>query len=443
MESIKLIIDGKPKIVQLERYFLSRGEAYLIYSDNDVDADGNVKIYIAKISPMGTVEPISSDKEWASVKEDIIGIVKDNDEQSKLRVVDLDPSGLDGKEITSTKALRLPSITMPYLSANVPDFGNLGMNVEVKKLDEKREELKNINEGLNNLMGEIENQVANNEDVTDDSSIQHAEMEIVEPSQNELSEEKKDGKFSFKKLFDKKEKTSEEEVKTEESQEENELNSFIPDPVVDIPSDEKDQIKTQVYNPINNINIPGTEETPSEADIQMPEIFTPEVTDNNAEIDLSDDNRFPDINLQPISLSEVVNEEEETSEEPIQTESNEEIDVVPEVKVDSIPFDDSDINDDAVKQESSNDNYFDFLFETTSPIVEENKQLVFESKDDKKDELSISTDEDDKKEVLELLNVDDEEQKKKCEELEKRVSELEKELENYKEKFEKLKNIMG
>ena len=218
MESIKLIIDGKPKIVQLERYFLSRGEAYLIYSDNDVDADGNVKIYIAKISPMGTVEPISSDKEWASVKEDIIGIVKDNDEQSKLRVVDLDPSGLDGKEITSTKALRLPSITMPYLSANVPDFGNLGMNVEVKKLDEKREELKNINEGLNNLMGEIENQVANNEDVTDDSSIQHAEMEIVEPSQNELSEEKKDGKFSFKKLFDKKEKTSEEEVKTEESQ---------------------------------------------------------------------------------------------------------------------------------------------------------------------------------------------------------------------------------
>lgn len=108
MKKVELIINGTEQSVTVERYFKLDDQAYVIYSIEGPDADGNVKIFVAKVIDNQQVLPIDTQEEWDRVKNAIVGIVNDNKECNKLGVEDLNYHLLENLEITDAKALRLP-----------------------------------------------------------------------------------------------------------------------------------------------------------------------------------------------------------------------------------------------------------------------------------------------------------------------------------------------
>ena len=60
------------------------GNSYMVYTDNSIDEDGNVKVYAAIYNPEdgeeGILKPIESDKEWAIV-ETILNEIQDDFEE--------------------------------------------------------------------------------------------------------------------------------------------------------------------------------------------------------------------------------------------------------------------------------------------------------------------------------------------------------------------------
>lgn len=222
MKNINLIINGETVNVTVQRYFKLADQAYVIYSVDEEDADGNVKIFVAKVKGNEQVLPIETQEEWDSVKNAIIGIVNDNKECNKLQVEDLNYQLLENLEITDTRALRLPLAVMPYLSANIPEFNTIDLNEQEKALEEKTESLKEMNADLTNLMNEVDQEFAKvdvpaNEEaekITEEpvkKDQMEATMEIIMPSKpfgEEVEEKhkKKKNKFSLKHLFGKKDR---------------------------------------------------------------------------------------------------------------------------------------------------------------------------------------------------------------------------------------------
>lgn len=407
MKSISLLIDNNPKIVQVERYFSSHGNAYLIYSENDRDQDGNVKIFVAKIEDNNKVVAIESDEEWTQVKKDIVEIVNDNKECTKLDVEDLDFSLLNNLEITSVKALRLPSAVMPYLSANQPQFSYINLETQEQKLDDKTQKLKDINEDLTNLMGEVERQVTNTVKEEPSVDINHeddklsATMEIIMPSQSEVVKEpEKKEKFSIKNLFGKK--------KHEEKHEEEkslEIESPTNDPVESVNDVQIPTIveETNLPQPTELEPIPVANQNVLESKIgylEKPSIQIPmdsnNVTDNSIineiapSIDVVNlENHFENPNMEQDSMS-----------------SNE-----IEPSITPVGFD-----------------FFDSI-----PVAE---NISNESMNDTISNIEIlNIDEDDYKEEYKKLQ-------RKNEELENKIAIMEKELENYQRKLSEVKNIV-
>lgn len=232
MKNINLIIDGELQTVKVERYFKNMDHAYIIYSIDEPDTDGNVKIFIAKIKNHNQVLLIDTQEEWNEIKNLIVGIVSDNKEEIKLDIEDLNYKILENLEIDSTaiKALRLPVAVMPYLSANMPDFNNFELIEQEYALEEKTEALKEINANLTTLMDEMSKEFSMSENLVENNSPKENEleatMEIIMPSkitidkentENEESKKKK-GKFSLKSLFGKKETLEEDKVEEEKTE---------------------------------------------------------------------------------------------------------------------------------------------------------------------------------------------------------------------------------
>lgn len=211
MKNINLLINNSPKIVQVERYFLSRGNSYLIYSEDGQDSDGNVKIYVAKIINNHRVAPIELQDEWDAVKKDIIGIVNANKENTNLLIQDLDYRILNNLEITSSKALRLPNSVMPNLRANQPEFNSSSFQQNEQALEQKTISLQEMNQELKNLMNQVERQFDTTQNTVEISNSEpkdplEATMEVIMPtsafnaSTNAKGDSRKE-KFSLKSLF--------------------------------------------------------------------------------------------------------------------------------------------------------------------------------------------------------------------------------------------------
>ena len=200
MKNINLLINNSPKIVQVKRYFLSRDNAYLIYSDDNLDSDGNVKIYVAKIINNNRVAPIELQDEWDAVKKDIIGIVNANKENTRLLVQDMDYTNLNNLEITSSKALRLPGAVMPYLSANQPVFSAAEIEKKEQTLERKTISLQEMNQELDT------SPTISNIETTEVKDPLEATMEVIMPTSSKTNEhltrdDSKKEKFSLKSLF--------------------------------------------------------------------------------------------------------------------------------------------------------------------------------------------------------------------------------------------------
>lgn len=344
MKNINLVINGVKQNVTIERYFKIIDKSYVIYSIDSADADGNVKVFVAKVSDNLEVLPIDTQEEWDKVKNTIVGIVNDNKECNKLEVEDLNYQLLENLEITDAKALRLPVAVMPYLSANMPEFNNIKLEEQEQALEAKTESLKEMNADLTNLMNDVNQEFAKTENTLEEPKVEvvsndipsdskkedtlEATMEIIMPSnQNTESKDekeehkKKKGKFSLKHLFGKKD----DEEKVEEA------NEVATEPVtaleenVETPSSEGIIHEAELPNPVSLEPI-VVDEIPV-VENEMPQEEINQDLEINAEISPEEENmielpqsmsagfEFFDVNADE---TKEVESKEETMKEPME-----------------------------------------------------------------------------------------------------------------------------
>lgn len=395
MKKVELIINGIVQSVTIERYFKLADQAYVIYSDGIADADGNVKIFVAKVVDNEQVLPIDTQEEWDRVKNAIVGIVNDNKECNKLGVEDLNYHLLENLKITDARALRLPVAVMPYLSANTPDFNNIELSENEQALEEKTESLKEINADLTNLMDEVSQEFSKVEDNTDEKL--EATMEIIMPSKPLKDEKeehkKKKGKFSLKNIFGKKSHEDTEEVKEEEKTEVALEQPVTMDAPAEIPSDVEQSIATEQQNETTN-------EIVHETELPTPVALDPIVVDD-----------IP-----------VVEKEEQTS-------------IIPEP---TIEYSVSEPANDAIELPKDMSSGFEFFNVNEAPT-----NVVTE-------EITKDVDTTAKEEPMEILEVNDdseykklyEEEKKNNEMLEEKNKKLEELIQAYHEKLTQIRDIV-
>lgn len=126
MESIKLIINGESKEVNVVRYFELNGNKYLIYSLNEIDMQGYIKLYIIKVemdNATGTDNALSivDEQEWTNLKDEIKKIVRDN-HVGTLNVDDLNYKKIEGLIVNDNKVFKLPEKLLSDLSSNKKTF---------------------------------------------------------------------------------------------------------------------------------------------------------------------------------------------------------------------------------------------------------------------------------------------------------------------------------
>ena len=85
-EMIKIIDElGAEKEVEVVSYFSlkSNGKDYLIYTENKVDASGNVEVYTSEVvnNADGSIElkGIDNDSVWSEIKKVMLDIAKDGE----------------------------------------------------------------------------------------------------------------------------------------------------------------------------------------------------------------------------------------------------------------------------------------------------------------------------------------------------------------------------
>lgn len=434
MKEINIKINGMDNLVKVQRYFSNEDGSYLIYSQDESDSDGNVKIYVAKVVDNNQVIAINTPEEWDRVKKTIVGIINDNKEFTKLDVQDLDSKVLNNLEITDVRALRLPNAVMQYLSANQPEFSTIDLSENEKALEEKTESLKNMNVELNTMLNnvqtstvaseevskeEVEEKTLENSEVTNEEKMS-ATMEIIMPTKqtihnnNEEHPKKKKGKFNFKSLFGIKE-DEEEDVKEENVSESMETPTEPIQAMEEITNSQ--ETVTPPVEPI--VSIPQVSENVEE-----------EVKD--LENKIVDKSELPDPTpLNPIVVENSVDSVHQIDVQPINIEP-----IIPEPILNN--------NQEAVitpiepsKEEITNDNSgFDFFDNLPKPSIATNVQETVAAPVEPVSQMEVLTLEEDLK-YKKLY----EESEEKIKELENKIFEMEKSIEIYEAKLKEIKNI--
>lgn len=417
MKEINIKINDIDTLVKVQRYFTNEDGSYLIYSQDESDADGNVKIYVTKVIDNNHVVAINTPEEWDKVKKTIVGIINDNKECTKLSIEDLDSKVLNNLEITEVRALRLPSAVIQYLSANQPEFSTIELNENEKELETKTESLKNMNDELNSMLNEIQMPTVSPEDPTSveqqplENKEESAEekmgatMEIIMPTKQVVNEnvehpKKKKGKFSFKSLFG----IKDEEEATKEVNEpaiENSQSTTEQPTTVDMPN----TLGNQSLEPVAETDDSLDNQIVNKSELPEPTPLNPIVVENNVEEPVSD-------TLQSASVEPII------PEPIIPVQATEE-----------------------VKEEPTNDNSgFDFFTNlensTVDKDVENEVNNNVETTSEPVSKMEVLTLEEDLK-YKKLY----EESEYKIKELESKIFEMEKSIEIYEAKLKEIKNI--
>lgn len=93
--------------IDLVRFFRANESNYLMYTLNELDESGYVKLYAAKMIDEGSFARIEEETEWANVKDLIKLIVKEAREGTVLAVQDLNEKRLEGIRVLSTRAFKI------------------------------------------------------------------------------------------------------------------------------------------------------------------------------------------------------------------------------------------------------------------------------------------------------------------------------------------------
>lgn len=123
--------NGEQLSINVVRYFRLNGIEYLIFSLNEIDDGGYVKLYISKV--MGQMaNTIDDDVEWSMIKDTIKTIIKSNKENLPLPITDLSLKRINNLQITDQKVFKLNDSLLQLLSANKKE--ELTPDIDVKEI---------------------------------------------------------------------------------------------------------------------------------------------------------------------------------------------------------------------------------------------------------------------------------------------------------------------
>lgn len=119
--------DNTKMSVDIVRYFKYKNDCYLIYTMNEVDEKGYLKLYLVKVmEELGfpVVYNIRDDKEWSSMQGIVKKVLKEIKSNKKKLLVDLDYSGIQGIKVANPRSFKLDQKLAKILS-NHYDFSNI------------------------------------------------------------------------------------------------------------------------------------------------------------------------------------------------------------------------------------------------------------------------------------------------------------------------------
>lgn len=119
--------DNTKMSVDIVRYFKYKNDCYLIYTMNEVDEKGYLKLYLVKVmEELGfpVVYNIRDDKEWASMQGIVKKVLKEIKSNKKKLLVDLDYSSIQGIKVANPRSFKLDQKLAKILSDHY-DFSNI------------------------------------------------------------------------------------------------------------------------------------------------------------------------------------------------------------------------------------------------------------------------------------------------------------------------------
>lgn len=108
---------GEQLNINVVRYFRLNGIEYLVFSLNEVDEGGYVKLYISKVNG-DFANTITDDVEWNLIKDTVKTIIKSNKENLPLPITDLDVRKLGNIQVVDQKVFKLSETFIQLLGAN-------------------------------------------------------------------------------------------------------------------------------------------------------------------------------------------------------------------------------------------------------------------------------------------------------------------------------------
>ena len=116
-------IQGSNLDCEIIRYFEKNNNKYLIYSLNEMDEVGYVKLYASKIVDKHA-RIITDDDEWTFIKETIKNIVRNNRDGVLLDIVDLNENELENIILEDNRIFKLQGNLVNLLMENKKVISN-------------------------------------------------------------------------------------------------------------------------------------------------------------------------------------------------------------------------------------------------------------------------------------------------------------------------------
>lgn len=178
--------DGSIENINVVRYFKLNDFSYLIFSLNEIDDGGYVKLYISKvINGIGTT--ISDDVEWNLVKDTIKDIIKRNKEGISTGVNDLDENSLTNITINDQKVFKLNASLLQLLSANKNVTSVISSEPVIEDFEiNDNEPINNVNEQAIPDLNSNENLIPSYTSDSDVVEVSNNNVELEKPMANDV-----------------------------------------------------------------------------------------------------------------------------------------------------------------------------------------------------------------------------------------------------------------
>jgi len=184
--------------IEVIRYFINNDVEYLIYSLNEIDESGYIKLYASKI--IGSKACIITDNdEWNLVKEIIKEVVRSNRDGNPLNISDLAEENLEDIVLQDTRVFKLQGNLVTLLSENkkvekennnsaiIKDDNIIEENVDFEKLYNSQLER---NEELKEKIEQLEQQLSDYKEKTEDFETQlivyKEKMQLIKDSLDQI-----------------------------------------------------------------------------------------------------------------------------------------------------------------------------------------------------------------------------------------------------------------